>query len=207
MGGGTTISVANGLNRRWIGCDINNRSLQITKDRIEKNGLKIDRDYTISGIPRSARDLKKLIDDGIINGFELEELVIKYYLPPNVVGNKKKVGDGGVDGTFLFEYNGKNYRGIVQITYSSNINHFKAFSSEVNKSSDILGVYISFNEKITSGMINIAKSYGKIGDVDKLQILTLEDLIDHRGEIYIPEVRDMYFNRFKNTQQSYKTFF
>jgi site-specific DNA-methyltransferase (adenine-specific) len=35
MGGGTTIAVAERLNRRWIGCDINHRALQITQERLD----------------------------------------------------------------------------------------------------------------------------------------------------------------------------
>lgn len=208
MGGGTTISVADKLDRRWYGCDIATRALQITKNRLEKNNkLGINKKYFLDGIPRSAHDLRILLDNGILSNFDLEETIIKYFLPNNVVGNDKKIGDGGVDARFSFDYLNKSYMGLIQITSSANMNHFKAFCSEVSKQNYFLGVYMTFEDKVTSGMINNAKSYGRIGDVDKLQILTFENLIDNSGMIELPAVKDSYFKKFKTPKSPHESFF
>jgi len=193
MGGGTTIAVANKLNRRFIGSDINYRSLQITQKRLEDLNKQVKKDFFIYGIPRSSKELRKLVDDNVIgkeknSKFELEDITIKYYLRDhNVIGNKKKVGDNSIDGYFMFSYNNKQRRGLVQVTAGSGINHLKSFCSEIGKGTGELGIYISFEDRITPGMKREVKSYGKLGHVDKIQILSFEDLIDNNKSFEKPE--------------------
>ena len=193
MGGGTTIAVANKLNRKFIGSDINYRSLQITQKRLEDLNKQVKNDFFIYGIPRSSKELRKLVDDNVIgkeknSKFELEDITIKYYLRDhNVIGNKKKVGDNSIDGYFMFSYNNKQRRGLVQVTAGAGINHLKSFCSEIGKGTGELGIYISFEDRITPGMRREVKSYGKLGHVDKIQILSFEDLIDNNKSFEKPE--------------------
>jgi site-specific DNA-methyltransferase (adenine-specific) len=193
MGGGTTIAVANKLDRKFIGSDINYRSLQITQKRLEDLNKRVKKDFFIYGIPRSSKELKQLVDDNIIgkgknSRFELEEITIKYYLKEhNVIGNDKKVGDSSIDGYFIFSYNNKQMRGLIQVTSGSGINHLKSFCSEIGKGTGDLGIYISFEDRITPGMRREVKSYGKLGNVDKIQILSFEDLIDNNKSFEKPE--------------------
>ena len=192
MGGGTTIAVANKLNRKFIGSDINYRSLQITQKRLEDLNKQVKNDFFIYGIPRSSKELRKLVDDNVIgkeknSKFELEDITIKYYLRDhNVIGNKKKVGDNSIDGYFMFSYNNKQRRGLVQVTAGAGINHLKSFCSEIGKGTGELGIYISFEDRITPGMRREVKSYGKLGHVDKIQILSFEDLIDNNKSFEKP---------------------
>jgi hypothetical protein len=55
----------------------------------------------------------------------------------------------------------------------------KAFCSEIGKGTGELGIYVTFADRVSPGMFREAKQYGKIGLVDKIQILTFEDLIDN----------------------------
>ena len=105
----------------------------------------------------------------------------------NVQGNTKKVGDNSIDGYFSFEYNGKQRTGLVQITSTANKNHFKAFCSEISKGTGDIGVYITFEDTLTKGIIREAEYYGKKWGVDKIQILTFEDLIDNGKQYEIPQ--------------------
>lgn len=182
MGGGTTISAAEKLKRRWVGVDMGFRALQKTCSRIQSLGLEIKEDFVVDGIPKSASELKKLVDDNIIgeyknSKFALEDVIIKYYLT-SVQGNKKKTGDHSIDGRFGFKYGGESCTGLVQITAGYNFNHFKAFCSEVGKEANTIGFYISFENKITKGMRVEAYNYGKVGPVDKVQLLSIENIID-----------------------------
>jgi len=191
IGGGTTPAVAIKNNRKFLGIDINSRAIQITQERIEKLYMIVKKDFFIYGIPRSAAELRKMVLDNIYgkdknSRFALEEVTVKHYLN-NVVGNEKKVGDHSIDGYFIFTYNGKQRTGLVQVTSGAGIGHFKAFCSEVGKGTGEMGVYISFQDRITSGMIREAKVYGKIGNVDKIQILPFEELIDKGKQFEIPE--------------------
>jgi hypothetical protein len=190
LGGGTTAAVAYKLDRNFIGCDINYRAIQISKERLEKLGATLKKDLIIKGIPNSSRELRKLIDENIVGAdknsrFELEEIVVKYYLK-NVVGNDNKRGDNSIDGRFGFTYNGHPMKGIVQVTCASNKNHLKAFCSEVGKGTGDIGVYITFQDCITDGFVKEVKSYGKLGNVDRIQLLSLEDLIDHKKTFSLP---------------------
>lgn len=190
LGGGTTISVAEKLNRKWLGVDINLRAIQLTQARLEKLGKFPKIDYVIEGIPNSAKALREMVDQNILgkeknSKFALEDIIVKYYLH-DVVGNEIKVGDNSIDGYFGFEYNGKKRTGIVQVTAGAGKNHLKSFCSEVGKGTGELGVYISFEDRIPKSWYIEAKSYGKIGNVDKVQILTFEDLIDNRKQFELP---------------------
>lgn len=193
MGGGTTIAVAEKLNRNWIGTDINYRALEITQKRIESLHNKVKEDFFIYGIPRSSEELRKLVDANIIgtgknSKFELEEITVKYYLREHqVVGNTKKVGDNSIDGYFIFPYKGKQRTGLVQITAGAGIGHMKAFCSEIGKGTGEMGVYVTFSDKVSPGMRREAKQYGKIGHVDKIQILTYEELIDEEKTFEKPK--------------------
>jgi DNA modification methylase len=182
MGGGTTGAVAIKLGRKFLGTDINSRAIQITKKRLEDIGLELKKDFFIFGIPKSSAELRELVSTGQLgreknSRFAFEDVVVKYYLP-GVSGNEKKVGDGSIDGRFMFKQDGEPKIGIVQITTGAGINHFKAFCSEVGRNGNEMGVYITFEDKITASMVKIAKDFGRIGNVDKLQILTVEDLVD-----------------------------
>jgi len=193
MGGGTTVAVANKLNRKFIGADINMRALQITQRRLEELQNTVKKDFTIFAIPNSAEDLRKMVDANVIGSgknskFELEEITVKYYLKnQHVVGNKVKVGDGSIDGYFVFPYRGKQETGLVQITAGAGIGHLKAFCSEVGKGTGKIGVYISFADRMTPGMIREAKRYGKVGTVDKIQMLTFEQLINNNQSFDVPK--------------------
>ena len=192
MGGGTTIAVSEKLNRKWIGCDLNYRAIQITIDRLKtiNPNLKLKSDYAVFGIPKSSVELRQMTDDNIIGDyknskFALEDVIVKYYLK-NVVGNAKKVGDNSIDGYFGFKFENKNYKGLVQVTAGSNINHFKSFVGEISNGTGDLGVYVTYKDCITDGMIKIAKKSGKLSGVDKVQILTIEDLVDKGIQYEVP---------------------
>lgn len=190
MGGGTTIISAENLDRKWIGCDINIRAIYIVKDRIEKSKKVLKDNFYIFGIPRSAKELRKLVDDGILGDskdshISLQNVTIKFYLK-GVVGNEKAGPDGSIDGKFTFKFKKKIRIGIVQITSSATKNHFNSFGSVLLKGAGEIGVYITFEDKVTSGMRRDAKSYGKLGGIDRLQILTFENLIDKDIQYEIP---------------------
>jgi site-specific DNA-methyltransferase (adenine-specific) len=190
MGGGTTIATAARSKRRYLGCDINERAIQITLERLEKQDLEVKKDFVVSGLPRSAKELRKLVDTNILgkdknSKFALEDVIVKYYLK-NVIGNEKKVGDNSIDGRFGFTYKDEQKTGLVQVTTGAGMNHFKAFCSEIAKGNGDLGVYVTFSDKVTDGMVREAKSYGQVGGVDKVQILTMEDLIDRRKQYQLP---------------------
>ncbi|MHB8279340.1 MAG: DNA methyltransferase [Candidatus Humimicrobiaceae bacterium] len=102
-GCGTTIAVAQRLNRKWIGIDVSPAACKLMKNRVEKNGA---RGIEIIGLPVNMEDLKKLPP------FEFQNWCI------GALGgtvNSKKVGDMGIDGFTFFN------RYPIQVKQSENV--------------------------------------------------------------------------------------
>ena len=92
----------------------------LRKERLEKIGAVLKKDLIVHGIPASSVDLRNMVSENVIgtsknSRFELEDVVVKYYLK-GVVGNEIKVGDNSIDGTFGFTFDGKQRKGLVQVT-------------------------------------------------------------------------------------------
>lgn len=90
-GCGTTLVVAQKLERRWIGVDISPTAVKVMEKRLRKVGATKDNDYTSTGMPTTVRDLREL------KPFEFQNWVI------DEIGarhSRKKTGDKGIDGYF-----------------------------------------------------------------------------------------------------------
>lgn len=90
-GCGTTIAVAQMMNRRWIGIDISLTAAELMKARVESVGAP---PVKIKGDPKNKDDLRKL------KPFEFQNYIIR-----RVVGkhSPRKTGDMGIDGFSYFE--------------------------------------------------------------------------------------------------------
>ncbi len=91
-GCGTTLVVAQKLERQWIGIDISPTAVKVMEKRLRKVGAIKDNDYTSIGLPTTKGDLKEL------KPFEFQNWVI------DEIGarqSRKKTGDKGIDGYFI----------------------------------------------------------------------------------------------------------
>lgn len=139
-GCGTSIAVAQKLNRNWIGIDITYQSISLiikrledtfgndfTKDVVDKETKKIIKPsrLILSGVPQdfeSAVALANKQDDRLRK--EFEKWAVLTFSNNRAVINDKKGGDGGIDGTaFMLDLDEKG-----QIVYKSII-----FSVKSNK--------------------------------------------------------------------------
>lgn len=89
-GCGTTIAVAQQLQRKWIGIDISAKAVNIMKSRVDALGA----NAKVVGLPKSLSDLKKL------GHFEFQNWVIDRV---DGVRSAKKSRDMGIDGWSFFE--------------------------------------------------------------------------------------------------------
>jgi DNA modification methylase len=89
MGGGTTIAVADRLNRQWIGIDQSPAAVKVTELRLEKQADLFSSPYTVQ--------LHKYDFDTLFNEdpFKFETWIIQQV---GGVPQNRKGGDGGVDG-------------------------------------------------------------------------------------------------------------
>lgn len=85
-GCGTTVVVAQQLERRWIGIDISPTAVRVIKERLGTPGT---RDVEALGLPTSVSDVRKL------KPYEFQNWVVRDRFN-GMVG--KKGGDGGIDG-------------------------------------------------------------------------------------------------------------
>jgi len=96
-GCGTTIAVAQQLNRRWIGIDISPTAIKVIQGRLDKWGERTlgaieDINYTVIGMPTTVKDVRKL------EPFEFQNWVVIDKM--RAISSRKKVGDMGLDGYY-----------------------------------------------------------------------------------------------------------
>lgn len=92
-GCGTTMAVAQRLDRRWIGIDISPSAISLVKNRLRKYGAREGKDMVVVGMPRRVEDLKRF-----------KPYEFQYWAVNELHGtpSPKKAGDMGIDGLSFF---------------------------------------------------------------------------------------------------------
>jgi DNA modification methylase len=90
MGGGTTVAVANRLDRKWIGIDQSAMAVKVTE-------LRVKNQRNLINTPKYELQLHKYDYDTLrcLNAFEFERWIIEKF---GGTFNTKQRGDGGIDG-------------------------------------------------------------------------------------------------------------
>lgn len=200
-GCGTTIAAAHKLNRNWIGCDISHLAIGLIINRLTKpikdakNKQELLSSLEISGVPTDVASAKQLAkkstlkgENNFKGGLDFQDWIIEYEL--GAISNPKKVGDGGWDGYYVFDYleNGEKKKGKALIEVKSGkvtINMMRAFIHVVNSQAH-KGVFVCFDDEINNNIRREAKLAGKVGqwDIDKIQILTVDEILQgHKPKI------------------------
>ena len=120
-GCGTTVAVAERLNRHWIGIDITYQSISLIlkrlEDRYPDQWPEIEKNLKLDGLPRdldSAMALAHRKDDRTRK--EFEKWAILTYCKNQARINEKKGADGGIDGIAYFMIDEKtNGKAIFQV--------------------------------------------------------------------------------------------
>lgn len=191
-GCGTTIAAAQKLNRQWIGVDISHLAIKLIIDRLTKpyaaKRAKVIREsIQVTGFPGDVDSAKMLAREADNGRFGFQDWVIEVML--GGISNPKKVADGGYDGYIPF-FIQDNKKGIILIEVKSghvNVKNVREFIQVIEKQEASLGVFVCFKEEVTQPMLNEAKHAGYFenehytGRFDKIQILTVENLLDGKG--------------------------
>jgi len=161
-GCGTTIAVAQQLQRKWIGIDVSPAACKLMKLRVEKNSA---RDVEIIGLPLNVEELKALPP------FEFQNWCV------GALGgtvNSKKVGDMGIDGfTFMNRY-------PIQVKQSENIgrNTIDNFETALRRVNQDMGYIIAFSfGKGSYEEVARAKQQGL-----HIELLTVDRLLEYQEE-------------------------
>jgi DNA modification methylase len=186
-GCGTTIAVAEKLNRNWIGCDISHLAVKLILSRLskpyqhDKERSEYLKTITITGLPKDIASAKELARNADKHRVQFQDWVIEYLLDGN--SNTKKSGDGGFDGYITFPSINPKKRGHAIIEVKSGnvgIATLRSFMNVVDKQKADIGIFVCFAEKVTKGMLLEASSKGsteEFSNCPKIQILSVEDLL------------------------------
>lgn len=190
-GCGTTIAVAQELNRQWTGIDITYQAIATVLGRLEDEfGEDVAKAIRVDGIPSdldSARALAHRRDDRLRK--EFEKWAILTYTNNRAVIRQKKGADGGIDGLVYFfdgDYAGKM---ILQVK-SGNVERkdIAALRGDLERTEATLACLITL-ESPSRPMVENAKAAGVYENSrtnfksDRIRIITIEDLIHNHARI------------------------
>jgi site-specific DNA-methyltransferase (adenine-specific) len=194
-GCGTTTSVAQRLNRHWIGIDITYRSISIVLRRLEQQyGKEVLKRITLNGIPRdmeSAQALAHKQDDRVRK--EFEKWAVITYSNNRAIINDKKGADRGIDGIAYFMKDRKDNAKIVFQVKSGGVKRsdVATLRGDMEREQAAIAILITL-EKPTHAMIEEAKAAGifeheMMGrSYDRMQIVTVKEIIEQDKRLDVP---------------------
>jgi DNA modification methylase len=198
-GCGTTVAVAQRLNREWTGIDITFQSISLILKRLQDTyGKEALLGVTISGMPKdfaSADALAHKEDDRLRK--EFEKWCVLTFSNNRAMINEKKGSDRGIDGNALMIDNDTNgqpiYKDVLFSVKSDKQikpSQIREFYGTIQRETAACGYFLCLNRPPES-IYREAKQYGKYRntlfeqDYPVLEIITVEDML--KGErIRIP---------------------
>lgn len=206
-GCGTTVAVAEKLNRKWIGIDITYRSISLILKRIEDTfGKEILHNLKVLGIPKDVESAKALAhrqDDRVRK--EFEKWAILTYTNNRAVINDKKGADKGIDGVIRFASGRDTTERMVLQVKSGSVGRatIATLHGDMDREQAEMAVLITLEEP-TKPMIEEAKKAGLYNHqimgraYDKIQIVTIREMIEHNKRLDMP----LSFNVLKSAQSN-----
>jgi DNA modification methylase len=188
-GCGTTVAVAQRLNRKWIGVDITYQSVGLILKRLQnsypEDWDKIEADLFLDGVPRdmaSAKALAQRKDDKTRK--EFEKWAVLTYSKNQARINEKKGADAGIDGeAYFLTGHGENGKAIFQVkSGGANRATIATLNSDRQREKAEIGILITIDNP-TAAMEKEALAVGKYKhpllnrDDDRIIIVTIEEIL------------------------------
>jgi DNA modification methylase len=182
-GCGTTVAVAQRLNRDWIGIDITHLAINLMKHRLQDT-FGDDVEYEVIGEPVSLEGAQALAEQDPYQ-FQWWALGLVGARP----NEKKKGADAGIDGRIYFhdEANGNTKQVIISVKAGKpHLSYMRDLRGVVDREGAEIGVLITMQEptqpmraEAASGGFYESPGWGE--RYPKLQILTIEELLEGKG--------------------------
>jgi len=188
-GCGTTVAVAQRLNRKWTGIDITYLAIDIIKKRLQKSKLKEGKDFIIEGSPADEYGAVKLAER---YPFQFQYWAISKI--PGGIPSERKTGDEGVDGIINFidiTKKGNFGRAIISVkgTKTANPSMVRDLEGTMKTKGADFGILITLVDP-TPGMIKEAVSAGYFKlrnmDIPVIQIISVKDLFKDPLPLKLP---------------------
>jgi len=191
-GCGTTVTVAERLNRNWIGIDITYQSISLILNRLEDSfGKSVLNDIEINGIPEdfeSAVALAHKKDDKTRK--EFEKWAVLTYSNNRAMINEKKGADAGIDGiAYMQDRNENSDIEWKQVLFSvksdknPHVSYIRDLHGTIEREKATIGYFITLFPP-TRDMIAECKKIGKYKnslmdqEYPKIEIVTVEDILN-----------------------------
>lgn len=190
-GCGTTIAVAQRLNRNWVGIDITYQSISLIIKRLtDIYGESVMDNIILDGIPEDmngAIALANKKDDKLRK--EFEKWAILTYTKNKAYINEKKGGDGGIDGISMItdrdEKQNLIYKKVIfSVKSDKNLNPtvIRDLFGTVNREESVMGYFITLYSM--PNLVKESKKYGTytnnvmFKDYPKIQVISVEDILN-----------------------------
>jgi DNA modification methylase len=205
-GCGTTVQVAQKLNRRWIGIDITHLAIGLIKTRLDDAyGPEIRQTYEVIGEPTDVAGAAQLAEENKYQ-FQYWALGLCGARPTEGI---KKGADRGIDGRLYFhdDLTGDSKQIIFSVKGGHNIgvSEVRDLIGVLQREKAEIGVYISFEEPTKpmqreaaeAGFYTSPGSSGSAGGkYPRIQLLTVRDLLEGTKSVQRPlHVRDTTFRK------------
>jgi DNA modification methylase len=200
-GCGTTVQVAQKLNRRWIGIDITHLAIGLINKRLyDTFGEEVRKTYDVLGTPTDLTGAYQLAADNKTQ-FQYWALDLCGAAPSE--GFVKKGADRGIDGRKFFhdERSGRSKQIIFSVKGGQNVGvaEIRDLGHVVNREQAEIGVYICLVEP-TKPMMKEAAEAGFYsspagGSYPRIQILSISDLLLRHKAVQYPKLLDATFRK------------
>jgi DNA modification methylase len=204
-GCGTTVQVAQKLNRRWIGIDITHLAIGLIKTRLDDAyGPEIRSTYEVIGEPTDVAGAEQLAEENKYQ-FQYWALGLCGARPTEGI---KKGADRGIDGRLYFhdDKSGNSRQIIFSVKGGQNIgvSELRDLIGVLQREKAEIGVYISFEEPTKpmqreaaeAGFYTSPGTSGSAGHkYPRIQLLTIRDLIEGNKNVERPLTRDTTFKK------------
>ncbi|MDR3733980.1 MAG: DNA methyltransferase, partial [Acidobacteriaceae bacterium] len=199
-GCGTTVQVAQKLNRNWIGIDITHLAIGLIKKRLsDAFGPEVRSTYTIIGEPTDYEGAAKLAEE---DKYQFQWWALgQVGARPN---EQKKGADRGIDGRLYFhdDESGKSKQIIFSVKAGGvSVPQVRDLRGVIEREKAEIGIFLCFEEP-TRPMMKEAAEAGLYKSSDgstypRIQILTIQQILDGRQPEYPLHRRDATLKRAK----------
>jgi site-specific DNA-methyltransferase (adenine-specific) len=189
-GCGTTVAVAQRLNRKWLGIDITYLAIDVIEKRLRKSDIKEGINFTTEGAPADEYSAEKLAEN---KPFQFQYWTISRI--PGGTPNDRKTGDKGIDGTIYFNDKSKpdkTGKAIISVKGGKSINPamVRDLVGTIQSNSADFGILVTLPEP-TANMKTEAVKQGYFQyvrmQIPKVQILSVKDLFTKPLPLKLPE--------------------
>lgn len=205
-GCGTTVHAAQKLGRAWIGIDVTHLAISLIERRL-RDAFGTDARFTTYGVPKdigAARDLAAR------DKHEFEKWAISLIPDAQPFRGGKKGADTGIDGiVYMRTEKNRTDKAIVEVKGGSvSVDQIHKLKSVIEREKALVGLFVTLTPP-TKPMIAEAAAAGfadtAFGRVPRLQILTIEGILDHREVPRLPAVDSSAFKKAPKEKQQGQT--